>query len=237
MPSGSAEGAKHEFVQCDVELMSNIRALEPRLPNKVNFLFMSQGMMTRQGFTPTSEGNDKKIALHYYSRFEFTRLLLPALVKAEEQGEDAKVFSILAAGRGVAYDFDDLGLKKKYTLPRAAHQATSYNDIGFEEFAKRYPKIAFAHAFPGFVRTQLMNRGSIPVGTVFNALFYPITTSQSDCGEYMLYGGLNIKPGFSRINDKGDDIGKKNYFDASEDERKIFWKHTWEAAGHPEVGF
>ena len=72
--SGSEE-AKHEFVECDVSLMRNVRKttkeLKERLP-RLNYLVMTQGMMTTQGRNETDEGIDRKMALHYYSRWRFT---------------------------------------------------------------------------------------------------------------------------------------------------------------------
>ena len=70
-----AEGEpQHEFVECDVSLMKNVRKttveLVERLP-KVNFLVVSQGTITTRA-DKTEEGVDKKLALHYYSRWRFT---------------------------------------------------------------------------------------------------------------------------------------------------------------------
>lgn len=61
-----------------------------------------------------------------------TNLLLPKLEKAAEKGEDARVFSVLAAGHGGPIDLDDLGLKKSYGLKRKADSATTYNDLMVE---------------------------------------------------------------------------------------------------------
>ena len=65
----------YEFVECDVSLMRNVRKtakeLVERLP-RLNYLVMTQGMMTVQGRNETEEGIDRKMALHYYSRWRFT---------------------------------------------------------------------------------------------------------------------------------------------------------------------
>ena len=74
-PKSESEEAKHEFVECDVSLMRNVRKttkeLKERLP-RLNYLVMTQGMMTTQGRVETEEGIDRKMALHYYSRWRFT---------------------------------------------------------------------------------------------------------------------------------------------------------------------
>lgn len=74
-PVGGEDEAKHEFVECDVSLMRNVRKtaaeLQERLP-RLNYLVLTPGMMTTQGRIETDEGIDRKMALHYYSRWRFT---------------------------------------------------------------------------------------------------------------------------------------------------------------------
>jgi NAD(P)-dependent dehydrogenase (short-subunit alcohol dehydrogenase family) len=122
----------HEFVQCDVTALKNVhsvtQSLVERYP-KINFLVMSTGVMTTNGREETEDGIDRKLAVHYYSRFKFINDLLPSLKRAKEAGEDAKVLSVFSAGKGGEIDVNDLGLKKGYTLAAAALQATTYNDL------------------------------------------------------------------------------------------------------------
>jgi short-subunit dehydrogenase len=134
-PTPTSAEAKHEFVQADVALMANVHStsseLLSRLP-KINYLVMSPGVMTMAGRNETSEGIDRKLALHYYSRFTFTYDLLPLLKKAEELGEDAKAFSVFAAGHGGKINADDLGLKKTFSLRTAASEGVSYMDAAYK---------------------------------------------------------------------------------------------------------
>jgi hypothetical protein len=117
--------------------MSNVHAttsdLLSRLP-KLNYLVVSSGVLTLAARSETSEGIDKKLALHYYSRFAFTHDLLPLLKNAESRGEDAKAYSVYSPTHGGKVDLDDLGLKKSFTLKRAAEQAISYMDIAYKVF-------------------------------------------------------------------------------------------------------
>lgn len=72
-PKPASGEPQHEFVECDVTLMRNVRKttseLAGRLP-KINFLVLSPGIMTTK-HTETAEGIDKKLALHYYARWRF----------------------------------------------------------------------------------------------------------------------------------------------------------------------
>jgi len=125
----------HEFVKCDATLMKNVRKASEIIlqrHGKINYLVQSQGIMTTDGRTETEEGIDKKFALHYYSRWKFIEELLPALRRANEDGEDAKVLSVLGPGAGGALKEDDLGLVKSYSVSAVALQAPTYNDLMME---------------------------------------------------------------------------------------------------------
>ncbi|KAG5638299.1 hypothetical protein H0H81_000824 [Sphagnurus paluster] len=227
-PSDNAQYT-HEFVQCDVTLMKNVESvtkeLLTRLP-KINFLFMSPGFMSLNGRTETPEGIDRKLAVHYYSRWKFVDGLLPALLRAKNTGEDAKVLSVLAAGKGGNIDLDDLGLKKTYSVSNAGLAAPTYNDLMLQEFAEKNPGLTFVHSYPGWVKTGL-GSSSFAI-SAFKTLFSPFFMTYQDSGEYMLHGLLGSKQGFSRVGSQGEDIGMKKYF-GSEEARKRLWAHTAQA--------
>lgn len=65
--------SKYEFIECDVSLMKNVAVTASSIKSQLgslNYLVVSQGMITTQGFTPTAEGIDAKLALHFYSRWK-----------------------------------------------------------------------------------------------------------------------------------------------------------------------
>ncbi|KAJ3721204.1 hypothetical protein C8R42DRAFT_721929 [Lentinula raphanica] len=239
-PNPTSPSAKHEFVSCDVSLMKNIQQASLELLSrtlKINFLVLSPGMLSLNGRDETEEGIDKKMALHYYARWKFIHGLIPGLVKANEAGEDAKVFSILAAGKGSKIDLDDLGLKKTFSLSAAGTQVPTYNDLMMEEYASRYPSLSFIHAYPGWVRTNIGSASPSPVLRVATKLatsrLSPLSylaTAQDDAGEYLLNGLLNTvsAPGAWRLDEHGNDIGKTRYF-GDEESRKKLWEHTVQA--------
>jgi NAD(P)-dependent dehydrogenase (short-subunit alcohol dehydrogenase family) len=137
-PTDTKDGWKHEFVSCDVALMSNIRStcadLIHRLP-RINHLVLAAGYASLTSTEKTSEGLDRQLALRYYSRFVFISSLLPLLIKARESGQDARVMSILGGGRASLADLDDLGLEKArsktfgFGAAKAANQTPGYNDM------------------------------------------------------------------------------------------------------------
>ena len=56
---------------------------------------------------------------------------------------------------------------------------------------------------------------------------YPFMISAEDCAEYMWHALFTAKDGFSRWNQKGDNIGMNQYF-GNEVQRQKLWEHTKE---------
>jgi hypothetical protein len=107
--------------------------------SKVNFLVMTPGYVTTKGWEETEDGVDKKLALHYYSRWKFISDFLPALKRAKEAGEDAKVLSVLAAAKGGVIDVNDIGLRKTFSFIKARRQIPTYNDLMMEVSKPSFP--------------------------------------------------------------------------------------------------
>ncbi|PFH49858.1 hypothetical protein AMATHDRAFT_146712 [Amanita thiersii Skay4041] len=242
--TSKSEEYTHEFVYCDVSLMRNVHAvtrdLRTRYP-KINFLILSPGFLSMKGRDETEEGIDKKLAANYYARWRFISDLMPSLEKAAQEGEDAKVMSVLAAGKGGQIDMQDLGLKKTYSVTNAGLATPTYNDLMMEEFALRNPSISFIHAYPGFVRTPIMKSSDSALlrtlATPTIGLLYPFTTGVEDCAEYMWHalfnssargpGSVGIKNAY-RTGSRGENLERKRYY-GDETQRRKLWEHTWQA--------
>ncbi|RPD57585.1 NAD(P)-binding protein [Lentinus tigrinus ALCF2SS1-7] len=233
-PKPTVPEAKHEFVHCDAQLIRNVHAttssLLARLP-KVNFLVLSPGFASFSGRDETEEGIDRRLGLHYYSRWKFIYDLLPLLRKAKDAGEDAKALSVLRAGTGVAVDLDNLGLKKNYLSGNPAYTACTYTDLAMQSFSEQNPDIAFIHTDPGVVRdTQLLARVNWAmrlVGPLIMGLFRPWSVSADECAEYTLYALFQSEKGACRRSSSGDDIGKSPLYEADDIRRRV-WDHTKE---------
>ncbi|KIO21687.1 hypothetical protein M407DRAFT_245408 [Tulasnella calospora MUT 4182] len=184
--------------------------------------------MTMNGFDPTSEGIDKKLALHFYSRWKFVDELLPLLEKASSDGEEARMMSILAPGTSLgALDTTDFGLKKNYSVTRAARQGPGYNDNFVAEYAARHPNVSFIHINPGAVNSSL-TQNILP--WYFKPLLFPVTLflrSISDCGEYMTSALLNpaYKTGGFWLNQSVDSISTSRLYVGDEDARQKLVEH------------
>lgn len=224
-----ASESKYEFIQCDVSLIKNVvkaaEEVKSKISGKLNYLVTSQGMMTFKGYNPTSEGIDYKLSLHFYSRWKFVDELMPCLETAANEGEEARFMSILHPATGAPLDIEDLGLKKKFTLPRAAGQSVTYNDLFAEEYAKRHPNISFIHAFPGFTRTSIGRNlpwYTLPIKPVVHVL----SRSQDDSGQYLCFVLLSsaYKAGGFLVDEKGEQQSPKENL-ASEEGREALLKH------------
>ncbi|TFY78380.1 hypothetical protein EWM64_g5634 [Hericium alpestre] len=217
----SSTTGSYEFVHCDVSLISDVKRsaadIFSRHP-KINFLVITAGVLGAAQ-TATAEGLDKETSVHYYGRWSFIHELLPALRAARDAKQDSKVLSVFSAGRG-----------------GGPYDAAAWNDLMCEEFALRNPGIAFGHAFPGGVRTNLLKASDSLVLHAINVilpLLRPFTVSQDECGEYLWSGlyrstadkGSGSVPGAWRIGSKGEDLGMARYFGSPEQRRKL-WEST-----------
>jgi NAD(P)-dependent dehydrogenase (short-subunit alcohol dehydrogenase family) len=147
-----AGGSDHDFIPCDCFSIANVRKCSRDILSKSDILHMlvlTQGMATIQGFTPTQEGLDQKLTLHYFSRVAFIESLLPALRKSD----DARVLSVLSAGVHSAYEGynSDFTLERTYSIKNAADSAGFYNDLALDSLSRENPSMSFQHAAPGFV--------------------------------------------------------------------------------------
>ena len=104
------------------------------------------------GRTETAEGNDVKMMLHYYSRLATIEGLQSSLEKASrEGGRSARVMSVLDAVRGSSKSlyWDDLDLKKNFSVRTAASHCIAMNDIALQVVLVYHNSIVSAYMCPG----------------------------------------------------------------------------------------
>ncbi|KAF7316504.1 hypothetical protein MIND_00169500 [Mycena indigotica] len=233
-------GVIHEFVECDLTSLANVKrvcaTLSTHFP-RINMLVMTAGAVTLESVI-TAEGIDKSIAVVYYSRWAFVAGLLPSLLAAQSANEDARVFSVLNAGLGKPMDPNDLGLKQTMAaatsmpgLLQAGLAMATYMDLMIMAFAKRYPSLVFVHASPGAVSTPLW--ASSPtwrlrlIGYLIKIIYARKAKSIEQCGEHQLYAILHASAGAGRTGPEGDAIGMDTV-QGSEEDAEALWRHTEE---------
>jgi NAD(P)-dependent dehydrogenase (short-subunit alcohol dehydrogenase family) len=218
-------GANPKFIRADVSLMSEIRTAAQKI-NAVDMLILSQGILTMAGRTPTTENIDNKLALHYYGRILFVQELLSLLRSSPNGG---KVLFVLDGVRGSPskINWDDMALEKTFSLSSAANHATSFTNLAMQHFASQAENtnITFTHAYPGLVRTPLIDNLSfwarLPVKC---AMAMGLGVSPEDCAELMIHGMLGTDKGWRCVNDKGETVTKKQ--PEPEEMVEKVWEHT-----------
>jgi NAD(P)-dependent dehydrogenase (short-subunit alcohol dehydrogenase family) len=198
---------------------------------KLDYLIMSQGVMNLNGRDETPEGIDKKMAVHYYGRQMLTRELLPSLTP------DAKVISVYDSwsGNPQKVNWDDLDLKKNFSLGTAANHCMVMNDAMVQHFATTQnpgDKRHFIHAWPGAVKSNL--GGELPwyVRAPLQALQGVIATKPDVWAERLFTGvkerveeGENDGKRWHWLNQKGRDVKDKKIW--TEEEMSKIAGHTW----------
>lgn len=220
--------------------------------NKLDLLVMTQGIMTMAGRTETSEGIDRKMALHYYGKQLLIRELLPVMK------DGAKVVIVYDSKTGDADKliWDDLDLKEHFGLGTAANHCMVMNDIMIQHYAAQQQNTPqrkgtdaaerrhFVHAWPGGVNTEGLMR-EMPwllrstMKMVAPLLAPLITVTPATCAEYLLDGvediartTRNAESGsfYSYIDNKGRVLVDKPIF--TEEQRNKIADHTWKLINH-----
>ena len=180
---------KHDFLACDAFNLKDVKKVADSIQEKyptIDALILTQGMATTQGFTPTVDGNDEKLTLHFWSRMAFINELLPSLQKSQ-MPKGAVVVSVLSGGVHSAYkDYKiDPELKKNYSVANAADFAGYFNDLCLDQFARKTAGVNFVHASPGFVNTNWGSEFSWMLRTMVR-MMQPLGRSPKECAEYMV---------------------------------------------------
>lgn len=208
------EKGSHQFLSVDASLIGNVDKFTTKLKNgkeNLDFLVLSQGIASLSGFSPTKEGLDVKMSLHFYSRMRFIMNLLPLLRKSQE---GAAVLSVLSAGVHKPYtDKNDLSLEKTYSLGNAANAAGFYNDLVLDKLSKMEDnsRISFLHAAPGMVATNWGSEFPFPLRAMVRGLQALLAKSPEECGDIMVSAMLAPKRrsgGFHLVNEKGEDASR-----------------------------
>lgn len=100
------------------------------------------------------EGIDIPHAPRYYVRIRFAYNLLGLL----NASPSPRVISILAAGKEVAINFDDLDCKENFDGFKAAANGATQTSLVLEKIASSQKNITFIHKYPGLVATGVIDR-------------------------------------------------------------------------------
>ena len=224
---------EHDFVSVDGSLMANAYRFAPAWALKhgesLDVLVLTQGIATLDGYTPTAEGLDRKLAVHYFGRMAFLDALLPALRK----GRDPRVLTVFSAGLHWAYPHwaTDPELRSHYSLKNAADAAGMYNDLGMDANARdpANANITFIHAAPGIVATRWGSDFPWPLRMLVRVMMNLASKDPADCAEFLVApllakGEACGQPsGLRLIGEKGQEVPRTP---VHEQAREPVWAHT-----------
>ncbi|KAL3826635.1 hypothetical protein ACHAXA_009076 [Cyclostephanos tholiformis] len=190
----------HEFRPCDAFDLSQVKTcasdiVRDRGGGGIDALVMTQGMATVQSFTPTVDGNDMKLTLHYWSRAAFAYCLLPAMRRRSSSicgimPGGPVIMSVLSGGVHSPYVKyrTDPELRNNYTIVNAANLAGYYTDLFLDRLASTPPNsgINFVHAAPGFVNTNWGTEMPCYIRGPIRILQRFVGKSPSECAGFMV---------------------------------------------------
>lgn len=146
------------FIQKDVSLLRNVDEACQEIKTKekqVNLLFMTCGYVTFSGRDETTEGLDKKFALHYYTRMRFINQLQPLLDAAATANTLSRIVAVLDPQPGLRMTpkWSDLSLKTSFSLKNCMVHASAMTSLAFSGLAAKNPGTSYVHAYPHVVDT------------------------------------------------------------------------------------
>jgi hypothetical protein len=166
----------------------------------------------------------------------FVYNLIPTL----EAAKSPRVVSILAGGKEIKIEEDNLDLQKEFSFSSSNGYPATMTSLAFEFLASQHPSISFLHVFPGIVATPLMKKsmGSV-VGSIMGFLMTPFSISMSESGEWHTFlatateftaknSPVGESPGFYILNHNGKDATNKALMDQLREKGlpDTVWKHT-----------
>lgn len=145
-----------ESIAKDVSTISGMKDLVEAVrmkTNSVEALVLSTGVILPD-YHVTADGLEKGFAIQYLSRFAVTQ----GLMKELTQGNARIVMVVAPVIKGAKIHFDDVALRKKFTMVRAMAQEMFANHLMVQEFAKRNPgnKIVMNAAHVGVAKTGIV---------------------------------------------------------------------------------
>ena len=166
-----------DFVRADLSSMREAARLAGELPNSLESVVFTTGIIAAPKRQLTAEGIEADTAVSYLSRFVILRGLADRL-------PGGRIFVMGFPGKGNAGDPADLNAERSYKAMTVHTNTVAANEALVLDAARRYPHLDVFGLNPGFVRSgirsNLFGEGSIRY-RLMEAALAPIYT---DPGTY-----------------------------------------------------
>jgi NAD(P)-dependent dehydrogenase (short-subunit alcohol dehydrogenase family) len=170
----AAGAGQHRYWPADLSTMGEVRNLARRVreeSDRLDVLVNNAGGMFFRRHT-TADGLERTFALNHLAPFLLTHLLLPVL---ESAGDARIVTTSSAAHWSGQIDFEDLQLRRGYTILKAYSRTKLANILFTRELARRLDRTGISATcfHPGLVATNLAKQNLVlrPFVSLFYALF------------------------------------------------------------------
>jgi retinol dehydrogenase 14 len=145
-----------EYISEDVSLISGMKKLAVAIKQKtdsIEALVLSTGVILPKQII-TDDGLELGFAIQYLSRFAITQMLMPEL----EKGKAKIVLVVAPVIPGAKIYFEDIALKKNFTMFKALKQEMFANHLFVQEFANKHHDrdVVINAANVGFAKTGIL---------------------------------------------------------------------------------
>lgn len=163
--------------------------------------------------------------------------LLPLLHRSSRP----RILSVLNGGREQKINTEDLGLERNWAVRAMINHTTTMTTLAFDHLAPVNENIAFLHAFPGLVQTDIFSQLTAPessgiawriglaaIRALTAAAFVVMGISPEESGERHAFHltSATFGPGVHRINETSNEVAAPGVL---EEYRKEGWpKKVWE---------
>jgi len=152
-----------ESIAADISSLRGMKELADIIKSKtdiIHALILSTGVILPKRIE-TVDGLESGFVIQYLSRFATTQLLMNELKK----GKGRIVMVVAPVIPGATIHFEDITLKKKFTIISALSQEMFANHLFVQEFARRHPgnEVVINMANPGFTDTGIVRRLPAPL--------------------------------------------------------------------------
>lgn len=195
------------FLQHDLTYIEQAKRVSNIILNHethINLLCLSYGSFPPSKQVITEEGLDQELATAYYTRCVLLIDLAPLLAAAADLKQTATAISVLAAGYEKVDEIDptDYGLLRSYSQSKALAMGPTYNSLATLKLARLYPKVAFVHLFPGYVRNGVSPSMPWYMRVLANGYLGLFGTDLEVVGNANVYAALiSAKPGIANLLD------------------------------------
>ncbi|KAH8763979.1 hypothetical protein F5882DRAFT_453266 [Hyaloscypha sp. PMI_1271] len=157
---------KIAFLEADVSLLSDVDVLCKQIvqaEKKMDYLYMSPGLMPLNGAQYTKEHLDAGFTLSYYSRMRLVSNLLPLLRTSSRP----VILSVLNAGAEKPLLETDFGLAQNWSFTALLNHTVTMTSLAFSYLSQdpSNKDITFLHSAPGLVKTEIFSKLQAPEGS------------------------------------------------------------------------